>query len=78
MTSAGERGSLTFLIEAVETGQKTAGGVRQTFVDDKSDMIVRVVQDGARGQRSVKARIFWVDRLKATHENAPMTGQSDS
>jgi hypothetical protein len=32
MTPAGERDSLTFLVEAVGRGKKTAGGVRPAFM----------------------------------------------
>jgi hypothetical protein len=45
---------------------------------DKRDIVVRIVQDGGKGQGSVKARKIWVDRLKTTHANAPMTGLPDS
>jgi hypothetical protein len=31
-----------------------------------------------RDKELSKQVIIWVDRLNATHENAPMTGQSDS
>ena len=45
---------------------------------DKQDIAVRIVQDGVKGQGSVKAWEIWVDRLKTIHANAPMTGLSDS
>ena len=45
---------------------------------DKQDIIVRVVQDGVKGQGSVKARNIWVDRLKTTHANALSIGQIES
>jgi hypothetical protein len=52
--------------------------IKDELPDEMPNLFGGQVQVGARGQGSVKARNYLVDRLKATHANVPMTGHSDS